>query len=333
MADNSSLYLPQTLRGKLLLPDLLPELFHLLSHTPTFTHWTNILDIPTQWQMASSVLTYLDLFQFIVPATTSLAAEQRLYLTADRSELTFLEAALREASTRWQLYDCEERRAQCRQARRAYDAKEADVQKGQKKFDALTRVGELLMEMAGLLGRAVVMEAEANEQWAMRMELRHDLGTARDRLAALRVDIVGVAGRVDLICGKLAERSHTGASSSTRAIDETERQRMIDEVLRRCKQGEELGIRPLQRPIEDENEQDEVRPGIELTSQSFRPRSPPRSLPPFPPRLTKARDDEIGVVSTQQESQGEMPTTRVKAEQDLETDDGREPEGVFRMSP
>ena len=136
-----------------------------------------------------------------------------------------------------------------------------DVQRNQETVDAWSRVGELLVDMAGLLGKAVVSEAESSEQWVVKMNLRHDVGQARERLEALRTEIVELAGRVEVICGKMLERSDAGAARSSRAMEQTSRereretQRMIDEILRRCKEGEDLGFRPSQRPLKEEEEE------------------------------------------------------------------------------
>ena len=138
-----------------------------------------------------------------------------------------------------------------------------DVQRNQEKVDALSRVGELLVDIAGLLGKAVVIEAQSKETWVVDVNLRHDLGQAREKLEALRTEIVEVAGRLEVICGKMREQSDAAAASSRRAMEqrtrerERETQRKIDEILRRCKEGEELGVGPSQRPVKEEEEEEE----------------------------------------------------------------------------
>ena len=134
------------------------------------------------------------------------------------------------------------------------------MQRNQQKVDALSRVNDLLADMAGLLGKAVVAEAEANEAWMVKMYLRHAVGQARERLEGLRTEIVEVAGRVEVICGKMPDRSDAETSNLTRAMEqrsrerERETQRTIDEILRRCKEGEELGVGPLQRSVKREEQ-------------------------------------------------------------------------------
>ena len=208
------------------------------------------------------------------------------------------------------------------------------IEREQKKIDALSRIGELLGNIAGLLGRAVVVEGEANEA-GLDLGLVHDFGEARRRLASLRVEIVDVAGRVEAVCGDLNDLdniwggSTTGASRSMQQVTE----RTAYESWQRAQgQVQTVDMRSVLPAIKEEDEQDMVLPSVETMPTSFRPGSPPRSPPPFSPRFAKAWDDEVGVVGSQHESQDEMATTRVKAEQDPESDDDREPEGVFRMS-
>ena len=168
---------------------------------------------------------------------------------------------MQDTATRSQLPNAEEMLRHWREARAAFEAKQTDVQRNQETVDAWTRVGDLLVDMAGLLGKAVVVEAESHQNWAMQMSLRHDLGQARGRLEALRTEIVEVAGRVEVICGEMRERSDARAASLRRATEQTRRekenetQRMIDEVLRRSKEGEELGVGSLQQSIKKEEEE------------------------------------------------------------------------------
>ena len=90
------------------------------------------------------------------------------------------------------------------------------IERERRKIDALGRIGELLENIAALLGRAVVVEGEADEA-GLDLGLVHDFGEARRRLASLRVDIVEVAGRVEAVCGELNDLDNNWSGSTTGA--------------------------------------------------------------------------------------------------------------------
>ena len=329
--DDAILFLP----SRLSLPHLLPALLHTLSATPAFTSAAPLPNIIRQWQNARGASAYLQLLSQIVPTVTSLTAEHNCYLTSHQFEETPLNANLRAAITTWHQNRSDANHQKCTDAQVQDEEIMMKIESERKKIDALRRIGDLLENIAGLLGRAVVVEGEANEA-GLDLGVVHDFGEARRRLASLRVDIVEVAGRVEAVCGELNDLddiwcgSTTGASRSMQQVME----RTAYESLGRAQgQVQTVDMRSVLPAIKEEDEQDMVLPSVETMPRSFRPGSPPRSPPPFPPRLSKAWDDEVGVVDSQHESQDEMPTTRVKTEEDLEIDDGREPEGVFRMSP
>ena len=329
IGDDTFSYPPRVLRSKLFLPHLIPMLLHTLSTTPAFTQPAPLPNIVAQWQNASSAPAYLELLSLILPCTTSFIAEHALWLHADELELISLETDLQAAAREEHREPCTAYLGTWRDVQTSVEQKTASVQRANEKMDALRRVSELLVDLAGLLGRAVVVEGEADEQRAVGLGLIHERGEAKVRLEALRVEVMGVAGRLETIWGELVDSGAMRQSEEMRDAVE----KCTDQEQRRLDQAGEPSVRrQVERDLKQDDIQDIALSSIKSVQVGFRPGSPPRSPPSWPRRLLKLRDDEVGIGSRQQDLPAEM-SSRGSEENKAEIKNEYEPEDIFRMSP